>query len=101
VSAVEIATIEKIYPTRIWIESDFWGSRHVMIQHEGVEAFTYATFFYDHRYTCNSFTMSAATACATRLGAAEPIEHRHRGVEEVIAQLQGTAQPRTDAGGEG
>lgn len=70
-------TVE-ILPTAIWIESDFFGGRHVVLQHEGCEAFTYATFPYDYRYTSNSGTLGAARMVALSLGAAEPIEMRNR-----------------------
>lgn len=74
------ATIVKTYPTKVWIESDFMGDRHVMMQHQAPdeEPFCYATFHYHHHYTCNSMTMRAATKLALDLGATEPVEERHR-----------------------
>lgn len=75
---IEQAVLVKILPTKIWIESGMSGERAVMMQHEGCEPFEYALFNYDHRYTCNSGTWSAAEAMARQLGATDPIEHRNR-----------------------
>ena len=72
------ATLVEILPTAIWIESDMLGSRHVVLQHQGHEPFTYASFHYDYRYTSNSGTYSAAEQLALALGATKPIEHRQR-----------------------
>jgi len=70
--------IIKILPTKVWVESDVFGCRHVVLQHEGMEPFTYATFGYSYAYTSNSETSAMATELATRLGATEPVEQRHR-----------------------
>lgn len=67
-----------ILPTACWIESDFFGGRHVVLQHEGLEPFTYASFPYDYRYTSNSMTAIAAETVARSLGAVDPIEQRQR-----------------------
>lgn len=75
---VEVVTIKRVLPTAVWIEDDLFGARHVMLQHEGVEPFCYASFHYDHLYTSNSGTWEAAHALALQLGATEPIEHRVR-----------------------
>ncbi len=83
---IETATIVSIAPTSIWIESDIMGSRHVVMQHEGCEPFTYATFHYDHRYTSNGVTWDAAEKMAIALGATEPIEHRHRHIPLPTAE---------------
>lgn len=73
------ASIEvTLLPTAIWVESDILGCRHVMMQHEGLPAFTYASFNYDWRYTDNAGTLRAAEMVAQGLGAPLPIEHRHR-----------------------
>lgn len=72
------ATLVEILPTRIWIESDMMGARHVMLQHEGMQPFTYASFHYDYAYTSNSGTWAAAHSLALSLGAAEPVEARNR-----------------------
>jgi hypothetical protein len=73
---IKTAKIVKILPTRVWIESDFAGARHVVLQHEGYEPFRYATFNYDYAYTSNSNTVAKAEKLAKELGAVEPIEHR-------------------------
>lgn len=67
-----------ILPTKVWVENDFLGGRHVMLQHEGLEPFTYASFFYNWRYTSNSSTWDAACQLALSLGADEPVESRMR-----------------------
>lgn len=73
----QVATV-RILPTRVWVENDFFGGRHVMLQHEGLEPFTYASFHYDWRYTSNSGTWDAACRLAASLGAQEPVESRMR-----------------------
>ena len=73
--------IVHIYQTNIWIESDMFGGRHVVMQHEGCEPFTYASFGYSYLYTSNAGTMTAAEDMARSLGATDPIEHRHREIE--------------------
>lgn len=75
---LEQATIVKIMPTTIWIESGMMGERAVMIQHEGCEPFEYAVFNYDYRYTSNAGTIHDALVLAKSLGATDPIEHRSR-----------------------
>ena len=75
---IEQATIVKIYPTKIWIESGMMGERVVVIQHEGCEPFDYATFAYDYRYTSNYGTMNAAQNLAISLGATDPVEQKLR-----------------------
>ena len=75
---MEAATVEKIYGTKVWIESSFLGDRRVMRQHDapGEKPFCYATFHYDHRHTSNTGTMAEATKLALALGATEPVECR-------------------------
>ena len=83
---IQQATIVDILPTRIWIESDMMGARHVVMHHQDLEEpFTYATFHYDYAYTSNSGTHSAAENLARALGASEPIEHRTRSLEMPTA----------------
>ena len=31
---MEIAKLVGVYGKKVWIESDFFGSRHVMVQHD-------------------------------------------------------------------
>lgn len=76
-SPIKTVKVVRIMPTRIWIENDIVGARHVMLQHEGMHPFCYASFHYDYAYTNNSGTWAAATELAKALGAVEPIEHRH------------------------
>ena len=73
---IKTAKIVKILPTRIWIESDFFGARHVVLQHEGYEPFRYATFNYNYAYTSNSNIVARSEKLAKELGAVAPIEHR-------------------------
>lgn len=70
--------IVEVLPTEVWVESDIMGSRHVMIQHQGMEPFTYASFFYDYAYTSNGITHAAAESLAISLGATQPVSHRAR-----------------------
>ena len=74
------AQIVKVFGTKVWIESDFAGARHVMVQHDDGESkpFTYASFHYDWRYTSNSSTKQLAEKVAEMLGATAPIEHKTR-----------------------
>lgn len=73
-------TIVHIFPTKIWIESDLFGGRHVVIQHQDGKSdpFTYASFHYNYRYTDNAGTRNAAESMARQLGATDPIEQRSR-----------------------
>lgn len=92
---MEQAKIVEILPTRIWVESDMLGSRHVVMHHQGFgDPFTYATFFYDYAYTSNGGTWDAAHNLALALGATEPVEAKQRDLDltmpsadEVRAQI--------------
>jgi len=90
------AVLVTLLPTKVWVESDLFGGRHVVLQHEGCEPFTYASFFYDWRYTCNSMTWDAATKLAVSLGAVEPVESRRR---ELPDDLSETHFPAREAQG--
>ena len=70
------ATLVSICPRSVWIESDWFGARHVVVQHEGCEPFRFASFHYDYRYTDNAGTLRNATRLAVALGATEPVEMR-------------------------
>ena len=89
------ATVVEILPTKVWIESDLMGARHVVMHHQGYgEPFTYASFHYDYAYTSNSGTWDAAHSLALALGAAEPVEQRVRDFQlptaaEVRKQIRG------------
>lgn len=75
---LEVVEIVKICETKVWIESDILGCKHVMLQHEGCEPFTWCTFNYDYRYTSNGKIWAAAENMAIALGAVEPIDRKHR-----------------------
>ena len=83
----QVAIVE-IYKTAVWVESDLFGARHVVVQHENCEPFTYASFHYDYRYTDNAGTRHAAQSLALELGASEPVEHRSRGLPPIPSQEQ-------------
>ena len=103
--AVPTVKVVEILPTRVWIESDMMGARHVVMHHQGYgEPFTYATFHYDYAYTSNSGTYDAAHGLAAALGATEPVEQRQRdfhfptadelrqqikSMQEMLASLEG------------
>lgn len=69
---------------KVWIENDFMGSRHVMVdyEHEKSQPFKFATVFYTYPYTDNQSTLSAATRIAVSLGAKEPVEQRQMKIPE-------------------
>ena len=104
-STLPVATVVEILPTRIWIESDMMGSRHVVLQHQGFEPFTYASFFYDYIYTSNVGTWEAAQRLALSLGATEPVESRQRDIaiptddemREEIKRMQDYLAARAEA----
>ena len=73
--------IVEFLPTIVWIESDMFGGKHVMRQHDGMEPFCYCSFFYDYAHTSNAQIHAEATAMALSLGATEPIEHRYKGLK--------------------
>lgn len=87
--AVETGEIVKIYERKIWIETDFHGNKHIMVQHQDGEnePFCYCSFFYDHRYNSNSITHAAAQNMAKALGAQEPIEYRSRSISFAIPTI--------------
>ena len=103
--AVPTVKAVEMLPTRVWIESDMMGARHVVMHHEGFgEPFTYASFHYNYAYTSNSGTWGAAHRLALQLGAAEPVEQRQRdlhiptadelraelaAMQELLAQMDG------------
>lgn len=91
---IQRVEIVKIAKTNVWIEDDIFGSRHVVVQHEGCDPFTYASFHYDHRYTTNAGTHSAAKELALQLGATDPVQRKSRTpefptAEKVKRQIEG------------
>ena len=94
---IQHVTLVEVYKSNVWIESDLFGARHVVVQHEGCDSFTYASFYYDYRYTTNAGTRSAAIELALQLGAANPVEHRNRELkslsdEELTLQIEALQQ---------
>ena len=71
--------IVEFAPCGVWIESDMFGARHVMLHHQGHgDPFTYATFHYNYAYTSNAQTRSEAEKLAIELGAKEPVQEKVR-----------------------
>lgn len=79
----QVKVIE-ILPTKIWIENGMGGDRSVVLQHQGMEPFVYATFGYNYAYTDNAGTWAAAQKMALSLGAVEPIEVRQAAMPEML-----------------
>lgn len=79
---METVEVLKIYANDVWVESDFCGGKHVMIQSQmpGTEPFCYCSFNYDYAYTSNASIRHAASSMALALGATEPVEFRERGL---------------------
>lgn len=77
---IETATAIKVFSKKVWIESDYAGRKHIMIQHDDGQSkpFCYCTFNYDYAYTNNSAIRAEAEAMAESLGAEQPIEYRER-----------------------
>ena len=48
------AEIVEILPTEVWFEKDMIGTINVMIQHQGMEPFTFVQIHYDYAYTSNA-----------------------------------------------
>ena len=77
---MEALEIVKVYDTKVWVESDMLGSKHVMLQSECPESkpFCYCSFHYGYGYTDNQSVHEAARHMAISLGATEPFEWRMR-----------------------
>lgn len=69
----DVKTVEvvKIYPTKYWVERDFFGSSHIMMQHEGYHVFCYASFNYDYGYTSNAGVHTEIVHMMKRFGIIE------------------------------
>ena len=82
---LETASIVEIFPMNVWIESDCFGRKHVMVQHQdGIsDPFTYCTLHYDNHYTCNSMMFDMAEKIAIALGANKPIERKMREIKHA------------------
>ena len=77
---METVEVVKVYGNKVWVESDFFGSKHVMVQSEmpGAEPCCYCSFNYCYGYTDNQSIHDAALRMAASLGAPDPIEFRQR-----------------------
>ncbi len=77
---IETVEVVKVYGNKVWVESDFFGSKHVMVQSEasGRSPFCYCSFNYAYGYTDNLSVHEAAQSMAISLGATEPVEFRQR-----------------------
>lgn len=77
---MEIVEVNKVYANRVWVESDLFGSKHVMVQSEapGRGPFCYCSFNYAYGYTDNMSVHDAARNMAISLGAQEPVDFRMR-----------------------
>ena len=56
-SNVKTAKIVEVIKLNIWVEKDFFGSSHIMMQHgngEYGEPFCYVSFNYDYAFTSNA-----------------------------------------------
>ena len=68
---MQTVEIVEILPTQYWVESDFMGSKHIMIQHEGMEPFCYCSFHYNYAYTSNSVIHKMAVRMMENFGIKE------------------------------
>lgn len=79
-SNIKTVEIVKIYPTKYWVEKDFFGSSHIMVQHETMQPFCYASFHYDYAYTSNAGVRVEVVNMMKRFGVEEKdIEYKSRG----------------------
>lgn len=90
--SIETVRAVEILPTEIWIENSVFGQRSVVMQHKGCHPFVYAVFNYDHFYTDNAGTHSAAIALARSLGAPDPVQLRRAAPPPVLTAGQIQAQ---------
>ena len=63
--------IVKIYPTKYWVERGMFGDAYIMMQHEDMHAFQYASFGYDYAYTSNAGVHSEVVSMMKRFGIEE------------------------------
>ena len=80
---METVEVVKVYGNTVWVESDFFGSKHVMVQSEasGAEPCCYCSFNYCYGHTDNRSVHEAALRMAVSLGATEPVEFRQREIK--------------------
>jgi len=96
---METVEVVKVYGNKVWVESDFFGSKHVMVQSEapGSEPCCYSSFYYCYGLTDNRSVHEAARSAAISLGATEPIEFRQRELTVPNVELTGGAKaPSSD-----
>jgi DNA polymerase elongation subunit (family B) len=72
-------TLVEILPTSYWVESDFCGSKYIMMQHQGMEPFCYCAFYYNYAYTSNSQMHQEVVRMMERFGVKE---------EEIIWKMR-------------
>ena len=65
---IKIAKIVKIFPTKVWVEKDFFGTVHIKMQHEGAHEFDFIQINYDYAYTGNSHQAELTKQILSLLG---------------------------------
>ena len=50
----EPVTIVKILPTKVWWDTDCFGTVSIKMQHEGMDEFTFIKMGYNYAYTSNA-----------------------------------------------
>ena len=93
---METLEVVKVYKNKVWAESDFFGSKHVMVQSEapGCEPCCDCSFHYCYGHTDNRSVHDAALRMAVSLGAVEPVEFRMREMKVPNAELSGPPAPQ-------
>lgn len=65
--------------TKVWVEGDIMGSKHIVIQVEGSSTeFTLCTLRYSYAYTSNATIRAQAESIVEALGFSEEVEHKTR-----------------------
>ena len=71
---IQVATIMKVYPMRVWSEKDIMGTTHIKMQHEGCEPFDFIQIQYDYAYTSNAHQAHLTEQILKLLGASDSAE---------------------------
>lgn len=50
---IPVVKVVKIFPRKVWVEKDFFGTVHIKMQHEGAHEFDFIQINYDYAYTSN------------------------------------------------
>ena len=80
-SNIKTAKIVKVYDTHVWVETDMFGDKHIMMQHETMEPFCYASFHYNYAYTSNGQIHMEVVNMMKRFGVEEKdIVWKSRGI---------------------